>query len=143
MSTAAAIADLRRTYAAFTAAAEALHHSLLAEAGALEDGTDYGILRTIQASVALHFGTTVAKLISPDRHREITTARQIAMVLCREETGCTVEYIGRAFRRDHGTITHACQAVTARCQTEPVFARQFTIIQAKVVQAIEAHHPHA
>jgi chromosomal replication initiation ATPase DnaA len=53
------------------------------------------------------------------RHREAQQVwpRQVAMFLAREVLKYSLHEIGRAFRRDHGTIMHASEAVRARMLT--------------------------
>lgn len=54
------------------------------------------------------FGVSVQELTGPSRTRQLTTARQIAMYLCREMTSLSLPKIGQAFGgRDHTTVIHA------------------------------------
>jgi chromosomal replication initiation ATPase DnaA len=59
--------------------------------------------------VAERYGVTRADLLEPGRTQPATTARQVAMRLVREMTGKSYPEIGRAFRRDHTTVIHACE----------------------------------
>lgn len=60
-------------------------------------------------AVAKRFGVEPEAMIGPRRTQPETTARQIAMRLCREMLGATYPAIGRAFNRDHATVIHACE----------------------------------
>ncbi|HRJ47523.1 MAG TPA: helix-turn-helix domain-containing protein [Opitutaceae bacterium] len=137
-----ALANLERAYAAFTAAAEAVRAEIRAEAGQPADSPTPPAVRTIQAVVAAHYGLTVPQMLGATRRNEITGPRQISMAICRDETGYTAGLIGRAHRRDHGTVLHACRAVANRCETELGFVANYSALQAKVAQAIAQNHPH-
>lgn len=63
--------------------------------------------------VAARYGVTRADLLGPGRTQPATTARQVAMRLVRETTGKSYPEIGRAFRRDHTTVIHACEVTEA------------------------------
>jgi chromosomal replication initiator protein len=70
---------------------------------------------SIQATVASHFGITVAELTSSTRALRITWPRQLAIELSRELTQESLQAIGRAFGgRNHATILHACRRVRER-----------------------------
>ncbi|MCA1713545.1 MAG: chromosomal replication initiator protein DnaA, partial [Actinobacteria bacterium] len=67
----------------------------------------------IQDEVARFFDITVEDLCSTSRSRQLVTARQIAMYLVRELTDLSLPRIGRAFNRDHTTVMHARDKITA------------------------------
>ena len=63
---------------------------------------------TIMAQTADYFSLTIEDLQSASRTRTLTTARQIAMYLCRELTEMSLPAIGGQFGgRDHTTVMHA------------------------------------
>ena len=63
---------------------------------------------TIMAQTADYFSLTIEDLQSASRTRKLTTARQIAMYLCRELTEMSLPRIGEQFGgRDHTTVMHA------------------------------------
>ena len=68
-------------------------------------------LSDIQAAVAAHFAISPLELVSRRRARRIARPRQIAMYLARELTPQSLPAIGRAFRRDHTTVMHACRVI--------------------------------
>ena len=62
----------------------------------------------IMTETATYFGLTLDDLCSPNRTRQLVTARQIAMYLTRELTDLSLPKIGQAFGgRDHTTVMHA------------------------------------
>ena len=55
-----------------------------------------------------YFGISIDDLIGSSRSRNLVTARQIAMYLCRELTDLSLPMIGQSFGgRDHTTVMHA------------------------------------
>lgn len=62
----------------------------------------------IMGQTAAYFGLTMEDLCGSSRSRTLTTARQIAMYLCRELTDLSLPKIGQEFGgRDHTTVMHA------------------------------------
>ncbi len=69
---------------------------------------------TIMAVTAEYFGVTVEEITGPSRNRALSTARQMAMYLCRELTDLSLPRIGEKFGgRDHTTVLHAERKVKA------------------------------
>jgi Bacterial dnaA protein helix-turn-helix len=60
--------------------------------------------------VAARYGVPTESLLSATREQPATTARHVAMRLCRELTDCSYSEIGRFFARDHTTVLYACKA---------------------------------
>lgn len=72
-------------------------------------------IQDVQAAVAKAFGMAPLRLIGPQRGKALVLARHVAMYLCRETTGRTLQDIGREFRRDHSTVTYGIRRIaTAR-----------------------------
>ncbi|MPZ72873.1 MAG: chromosomal replication initiator protein DnaA [Nitriliruptorales bacterium] len=68
----------------------------------------------IMTETATYFGLTLDDLCSPNRTRQLVTARQIAMYLTRELTDLSLPKIGQAFGgRDHTTVMHANTKISA------------------------------
>jgi chromosomal replication initiator protein len=62
----------------------------------------------IIAQTASHFGLAIEDVCGPSRSRNLVTARQIAMYLCRELTDLSLPKIGQQFgNRDHTTVMYA------------------------------------
>jgi chromosomal replication initiator protein len=73
----------------------------------------------IQKKVAEHFDVRLADMTSKRRPATIAFPRQVAMYLARRHTKASLNEIGDAFGgRDHGTVLHACRAVSQRMTKE-------------------------
>ena len=67
---------------------------------------------TIMAVTAEYFAVTLDELCGPVKTKQIASARQIAMYLCREMTDLTLPKIGQTFGgRDHTTVMHAAKKI--------------------------------
>jgi chromosomal replication initiator protein len=67
---------------------------------------------TIMAVTAEYFGVSLDELCGPVKTKQIASARQIAMYLCRELTDLTLPKIGQTFGgRDHTTVMHAAKKI--------------------------------
>ncbi|MFI1832249.1 chromosomal replication initiator protein DnaA [Streptomyces olivaceoviridis] len=79
-----------------------------------EDSTPEITATAIMAATADYFGLTVEDLCGSSRGRQLVTARQIAMYLCRELTDLSLPKIGAQFGgRDHTTVMHADRKIRA------------------------------
>ncbi|MFJ2948815.1 chromosomal replication initiator protein DnaA [Streptomyces sp. NPDC087226] len=73
-----------------------------------DDSTPEITSTAIMGATADYFGLTVEDLCGSSRGRQLVTARQIAMYLCRELTDLSLPKIGALFGgRDHTTVMHA------------------------------------
>ncbi|MFD0316139.1 chromosomal replication initiator protein DnaA [Streptomyces flavalbus] len=73
-----------------------------------DDSTPEITSTAIMSATADYFGLTVEDLCGSSRGRQLVTARQIAMYLCRELTDLSLPKIGALFGgRDHTTVMHA------------------------------------
>ena len=72
-------------------------------------------------TVAPFFGVSAIGIKGPNRNKDVSLARQVAMFLCREllpELNTTI--VGAAFgSRDHATIVYACQRVKGLMELDP------------------------
>ncbi|MDQ4064910.1 MAG: chromosomal replication initiator protein DnaA, partial [Actinomycetota bacterium] len=75
----------------------------------LPDGGEAHVTPDLVMSVAAeYFGVTPDEIRSSSRSRELVTARQMAMYLCRELTELSLPQIGKRFGgRDHSTVIYA------------------------------------
>ena len=81
-------------------------------------------------AVASSFRLTPADLKTRKRDKEIALARQVAMYLIRQETGCSLAQIGKELGgRDHSTVIHACEKITQELATGTHLQRKITDIQ--------------
>ena len=80
---------------------------------------------TIQQAVAKEWGVTTEGLRSKTRTKALTAPRQVAMYLMRELLGLQLVEIGAAFGgRDHSTVIHSLERVTAMIREDPAFAQR-------------------
>src|SRR6476469_732996 len=80
---------------------------------------------TIQQAVAKEWGVTTEGLRSKTRTKALTAPRQVAMYLMRELLGLQLVEIGAAFGgRDHSTVIHSLERVTAMTREDPTFAQR-------------------
>jgi chromosomal replication initiator protein len=84
----------------------------------LEESRHVVTVPMIQETVAAHFDVKLADMTSRRRPEHIAFARQVAMFLCRELTSLSLNAIGEQFRRDHGTVLHACRLVRNRMEVD-------------------------
>jgi chromosomal replication initiator protein len=69
----------------------------------------------IMAVTAEYFSLSLDDLTGSSRSRTLTTARQIAMYLCRELTDLSLPKIGQTFgNRDHTTVMHADRKIRSQ-----------------------------
>ncbi len=101
---------------------------ILEEAESRNISIDY-----IQKVVAEHFDVRLADMTSRRRPKSIAEPRQLAMYLARELTKNSLMDFGEAFGgRDHGTVIHACKAVTCRIAAAEEFRRTVSALVEKV-----------
>jgi chromosomal replication initiator protein len=73
----------------------------------------------IQKKVAERYDVGLADMTGKRRPANIAFPRQVAMYLARRLTKASLHEIGEAFGdRDHGTVLHACKAVSLRMKKE-------------------------
>lgn len=85
----------------------------------------------IRSIVGGHYGVTHADLIGQSRARRVCWPRQMAMAVARRVTELSMLDIGQGFGgRDHSTVSHACEAVEARCDRNPDQRADFEVLLA-------------
>ncbi|MGH3665019.1 MAG: chromosomal replication initiator protein DnaA, partial [Egibacteraceae bacterium] len=90
-----------------------------------EGGNSEISVSLIMTETATYFGLTLDDLCSPNRTRQLVTARQIAMYLTRELTDLSLPKIGQAFGgRDHTTVMHANSKISALMKERPAIYEQ-------------------
>ncbi len=123
-----AFASLKHREITVELAREALRDRLRAESGM--DGSPGSApggltMAAIQMVVAREWGVTPDGLKSKTRTKTLTVPRQVAMHLCRELLGVQLVEIGAAFGgRDHSTVIHSLDRVTATAAEDSVFAER-------------------
>ena len=83
--------------------------------------------------VSEHFNISIADLKSGKRNAEIAIPRQIVMYLCRTMTDTPLKAIGLTLGgRDHSTISHGVDKVTADIKASDTFSNTIDIIKKKL-----------
>ncbi len=73
----------------------------------------------IQRVVADHFDVRMTDMSSKRRPRAMSSARQVAMFLCRKLTCSSLPEIANSFGKTHATVVHASKTIQDRLQVEP------------------------
>jgi len=88
---------------------------------------------TIMATTASYFGVSMEDLCGSSRSRNLVTARQIAMYICRELTSMSLPKIGQQFgNRDHTTVMHADRKIRALMAERRAIYNQVTELSTKI-----------
>ncbi|MFH1542008.1 MAG: chromosomal replication initiator protein DnaA [bacterium] len=75
-------------------------------------------IEIIMKVAAEYYSVKLDDMSAKIRTKEIATARQVAMYLCRQHTGASLPKIGEAFGgRDHTTVMHACDKIKSAIKT--------------------------
>ena len=89
----------------------------------------------IMGQTAAYFGLTLDDLCGASRSRTLTTARQIAMYLCRELTDLSLPKIGQEFGgRDHTTVMHANKKIRTQMAERRALYTQVTELTNRIKQ---------
>ena len=81
-------------------------------------------------AVANTFGVSIERLKGPDRSREVSLPRQVAMYLLRQDINISLPQIGKVFGgRDHTTVMHACSKVSDLIEQDDRLRRQIIRIR--------------
>jgi chromosomal replication initiator protein len=75
--------------------------------------------------VARQYDTTPEDITGKNRSQQIALPRQVAMYICRRMTTLSTTNIGRAFGgRDHTTVMHGCEKITASMDADFSFKKK-------------------
>jgi chromosomal replication initiator protein len=84
---------------------------------------------SIISTVSQYYEAPRSELLGPSRRQPLARQRQVAMYICREQTGLSLPRIGAAFGgRDHTTVMHAVDKITNLLQTDKDIYDQVTAI---------------
>ena len=84
----------------------------------------------IQKKVAAFFHIRLGDLIGPKRLKNIVSARQIAMFLCRHLTTMSLPEIGAQFdNRNHTTVLHSCRKIEEKMRTDQNLRENIRILE--------------
>ncbi len=87
----------------------------------------------INTVVAEYFDMDVTRLRSQSRKREVVTARQTAMYLCKKLIKEPLKVIGEAYGgRDHATVIYACRSIQNLIETDPEFRSSIAEIEKQI-----------
>ncbi|MDR1034672.1 MAG: chromosomal replication initiator protein DnaA [Holosporales bacterium] len=85
---------------------------------------------SIQRKVCEYYGVKLSDLISSRRHKAVTTARQIAMYLCKSLTTRSLPDIGKGFGgKDHSTVIHAVKKIKDLIANDKAFSADLEILE--------------
>ncbi len=125
-----AYASLKHREITIEVAREALRDKLKALPGEPAGGPALNTF-AIQQAVAKEWNVTIEGLRSKTRTKNLTVPRQVAMYLMRDLLGMQLVEIGAAFGgRDHSTVIHSLERVSAMKNEDPSFGQRVGKIQA-------------
>jgi len=127
--------EFSAAHQAMLVAAEGVRAAVAAAAGLGGDGSES--IATIQQIVARHYGFSRAEILTQKKTASLATTRQVAMWLCRTLTRHSLQEIGAAFQRDHGTVIWAVKIVGNRAGIEPRFASELLDLRHRCEAALE------
>jgi len=100
-----------------------------------QDDTPEITAADIMGQTASYFALSIEDLQSGSRSRTLTTARQIAMYLCRELTDLSLPKIGQEFGgRDHTTVMHANKKIKTQMAERRALYTQVTELTNRIKQ---------
>jgi chromosomal replication initiator protein len=98
----------------------------------------------IMATVSTYYEVSEADLLSPRRTRSVALPRQVLMYLARAMTDMSLPQIGEAIGgRDHTTVMHGCDKITALFEKDDDIRRQVLEIKTRLTggQALATAQP--
>ena len=99
----------------------------------IKDGKNELAISTVRRAVCDYYNLTKQQITSANRTKNISTARQIAMYLCRKLLDATYEDIGQEFGgRDHSTVMSACMNVEKKIKTDPLYLKAINEIESRI-----------
>lgn len=87
----------------------------------------------IIAEIARFYKVDRKKILGNSRPKNIATARQVAMYLCRELLDSSFTEIGSFFNRDHTTIIYAYEKITKKMKADTSFEKEIQTVIHKLV----------
>lgn len=78
---------------------------------------------------------SVDDLTGPKRTGQLNHARHVAMYVIRETTDYSLQQIGEAFGRNHTTVLHGCNKISAEMEQDPILAARIQKILRALQQA--------
>jgi chromosomal replication initiator protein len=88
----------------------------------------------IQKKVSQSFSIDLQMMKAKKKTSDVVLARQVAMYLSRSLTNSSLKVIGTAFGgRDHSTVIHACNLVSEKMSSDPLFRQKIDRIAASLL----------
>ena len=82
-----------------------------------------------------YYGLTKQQITGKTRTKNVSTARQIAMYLCRKHLDITYDKIGEEFGgKDHSTVISSCDKIEKLIKTDPSYSRALSEIENKLLK---------
>ena len=92
-------------------------------------------VNNIMDAVCTEFSVTTEQILSLSRQKEVVQARQVGMYLTRKLLNKPLIEIGNCFGgRTHATVLHAISCVKDEMSVAPVFKRQVTRLESRLVK---------
>ena len=86
--------------------------------------------------VAQVFTIPLPDLLGKKRHKELVTARQIAMYLLHKELDLTVTRVGRLLGgRNHATVLHGVGKITSALETNPALSQRLQLVKEELLRS--------
>ena len=99
----------------------------------IKDSKNELSISSVRRAVCDYYNLTKQQITSANRTKNISTARQIAMYLCRKLLDATYDEIGKEFgRRDHSTVMTACENIENKIKNDPLYLRAVNEIEASL-----------
>lgn len=76
-------------------------------------GAPAHVTENVLEGVAAHYGIEVAQLRGPERTRQVSFARAVAVFIMHDQQGLAQAEIGRILGRDHSTVNYLLAQVRA------------------------------
>lgn len=99
-----------------------------------DSGTRIYTLNDINKCVADYYDVTTDDIMSKKKPKNIATARQMAMYICRNLLDYSFNRIGTEFKRDHTTVMHAVNLIESEIKKGSVLKNDYTNIITAIKQ---------
>lgn len=87
-------------------------------------------ITNIRKAVCNYYNLSKQQIVSANRTKNVSNARQIAMYLCRKHLDATYDDIGKEFGgRDHSTVMSSCENVEKKIKTDPLYLKAINEIE--------------
>jgi len=99
----------------------------------IKEGKNELAISTVRKAVCDYYNLTKQQITSANRTKNISSARQIAMYLCRKLLDATYDDIGREFGgRDHSTVMSSCDNVEKKIKSDPLYLKAINEIESRI-----------